>query len=253
MVPILAQLNGLEPAPVPFRADFDIDAEQLVATGAQIIYVCAPNNPTGTPVSRSALEYVVRNAPGIVVLDEAYAEFAVRTHADLLATSERLLVVRTLSKAFGLAGLRIGYGIGAAPFVREVERARGPYVVNALAALAAAAALVDDADGLQWVRTQAALARSIRGRLTDALTELAMSPLPSDANFVFVPTAEAEVIASTLDTAGIRVRVLTKLPMTTAALAQSGGAGLRIGVGPWPSMAALLDVLAPACRTAVRA
>ena len=108
MIPVLARLNGLEPVAIPLSHPYDVDAERLVDADAKITYLCAPNNPTGTGVSRAAVEYVVSRARGIVLLDEAYAEFAPEVFCDLVARNERLIVARTISKAFGLAGLRVG-------------------------------------------------------------------------------------------------------------------------------------------------
>src|SRR5215216_79328 len=148
MVPIFSRMNALEPVAVPLTPSFDLDADAMLATGARVVYLCSPNNPTGNAMSRAAIERVVERAPGVVILDEAYAEFAGANCLDLLARSERLLIVRTMSKAFGLAGLRVGYAAGAPALVAEVEKSRGPYKVHALAERAALAALTDDA---AWV------------------------------------------------------------------------------------------------------
>ncbi|HEX7940388.1 MAG TPA: histidinol-phosphate transaminase, partial [Gemmatimonadaceae bacterium] len=114
MIPILARLNGLVPVAVPMTSDYEVDPQQLVDRRAKITYLCSPNNPTSTALSRETVEYVVRNAAGLVVIDEAYAEFAPESVASLVSVSERLVVIRTFSKAFGLAGLRVGYGVGNA-------------------------------------------------------------------------------------------------------------------------------------------
>ena len=111
MLPYFSKVSGLRAAAVPLKPDFDIDVDGLLATGAKLIYVCTPNNPTGTVASRGALERLVDKAPGVVLLDEAYAEFARESHLDL-AVRPNVLVARTLSKAFGLAGMRVGYAVG---------------------------------------------------------------------------------------------------------------------------------------------
>jgi histidinol-phosphate aminotransferase len=244
MIPTFARLNGLEPVSIPLTLNYDIDAERLVHIGAKITYLCTPNNPTATALTREAVEYVASHAQGLVLLDEAYAEFAPETFVDLVARHERLLVTRTFSKAFGLAGLRVGCGVGHADGVGMVERARGPYKVNAMAERAALAALDESDDALGWVRTHAALAVETRERLTTELRALGLVALPSAANFVFVPTARAGVIGRLLRTRGVLVRAFAGLPTDLPALAASGGAALRIGVGPWPMMQALLDALA---------
>jgi histidinol-phosphate aminotransferase len=133
MIPIFGRLNGLEPVGLPMTPAFAADPQQLVDRRAKITYLCTPNNPTATALSHEAVAYVVANAAGLVIIDEAYAEFAPETFVSLVATHERLLVTRTFSKAFGLAGLRVGYGVGSRMVVDLVTRARGPYKVQAFA------------------------------------------------------------------------------------------------------------------------
>lgn len=230
MIPVFSRVNGIEPVAVPLRPDFDVDAEALLATGARVIYLCAPNNPTGTMISEGALNRVLERAPGVVVLDEAYAEFARDSSAAL--RHPRLIVTRTFSKAFGLAGLRVGYGIGPAELIAEVEKARGPYKVNAIAEHVAATALEQDLD---WVREHVALARASRDRLAEGLRGLGIQPLPSAANFLLVPVRDSARIASAMRERGIAVRAFTALPGV--------GDALRLGVGPWPVMEQVLNAL----------
>lgn len=246
MVPLFARLNGLEPIPVPFADNLDLDADRLIAARAKITYLCAPNNPTGTAISRAAVEHVASRAAGIVLLDEAYAEFAPESFADLVGRYERLLVVRTFSKAFGMAGLRIGYAAGVASLVSTVERARGPYKVSVLAERAAHAALSDTSGGLGWVRKHARLAVEIRDRVASALTVMELEPLPSTANFLFIPTASAAPLAARLRERGVLVRQFSGLPREPRVLAEADGAALRVGVGSWVMMQRFLDALAEA-------
>jgi histidinol-phosphate aminotransferase len=243
MIPVLARLNDLKPVSVPFADDFDIDAEQLVDAAADITYLCSPNNPTATAASRPAVEYVVRNATGIVILDEAYAEFAPETFEQLVRESDRLLVARTFSKAFGLAGLRVGFGVGAQALTRLVARARGPYKVNAMAELAVRAALEPGASGRDWVAARARTVIEHRARLAAALVARGLNPLSSAANFLFVPTPDAVNIARELVARGILVRVVSGIPDSPSVLAGARGTALRIGVGPWDMMEALLTAL----------
>jgi histidinol-phosphate aminotransferase len=246
MIPTFARLNGLEPVSIPLTEDFDVDAERLVELNAKITYLCTPNNPTATMLSRAAVEYVVEHARGVVLLDEAYGEFAPETFEGLATRFERVIVTRTFSKAFGLAGLRVGYGVASADLVSMVERARGPYKVNALAERAVLAALDPSDDALGWVRAHAALAVENRERMRSALGTLGLAALPSAANFLFVPTARARLLASALRKRGVLVRAFTGLPTTLRPLAEADGAALRIGVGPWDMMQTVLDALAEA-------
>jgi histidinol-phosphate aminotransferase len=244
MIPTFAQLNGIEPVSIPLTASYDVDAERLVACDAAITYLCTPNNPTATALSRAAVEYVVANARGIVLLDEAYAEFAPETFVDLVRRYDRLIVTRTFSKAFGLAGLRVGYGVGNAELTGLVERARGPYKVNAMAERAVLASLEETDEALGWIRTHAALAVENRERLVTSLRALELEPLPSAANFVFVPTVRAALLARRLRERGVLVRGFSGLPRDLPELAASNGEALRIGVGPWETIQTMLDTLA---------
>ena len=143
MIPIFAQMNALRwqgIAELPGAGMPQPDVDAMLATRARITYLCSPNNPTGALVTRDRIERVIRETSGVVIIDEAYAEFAGVSSIDLIAQSDRVLVIRTLSKAFGLAGLRIGYAVGQPSLVMEVEKSRGPYKVNAVAERVALAA-----------------------------------------------------------------------------------------------------------------
>ena len=228
MVPIFARMNALEPVAVPLTPSFELDAEAMLATEARVMYLCSPNNPTGNALSRAAIERVVERAPGVVILDEAYAEFAGANCLELLARSERLLVVRTMSKAFGLAGLRVGYAAGAPALAAAVEKSRGPYKVHALAERAALAALTDDAS-LRWVRERAAEVRENRARLVVELAAMGYETVPSDANFVLIAMDGAVRVGAALRERGVAARPF--------------GIGLRVTVGPWGMMEEFLRVL----------
>ncbi|CAN5147096.1 histidinol-phosphate transaminase [soil metagenome] len=244
MIPVVARLNSLEAVAIPLVSSFDLNVERLVDARAKITYICAPNNPTATGVSRAAVEYVLEHAQGIVLIDEAYAEFAPEVFADLVARHDRLIVARTFSKAFGLAGMRVGYGIASIENARLIERARGPYKVGRLAEQVVLAALEPTTDGVTWVRTHAALAIEHRDRVAAALRGLGLVVLPSAANFLMVPDARASVLASEMRNRGVGVRWFGGLPLAIPEFARSQGTALRIGIGPWDSMARLLDVIA---------
>jgi histidinol-phosphate aminotransferase len=239
MVPVFARLNSLVPVAVPLTASGAADADAILATGARIIYLCSPNNPTGTVTPADVVRRIVRESGAIVVLDEAYAEFSPEL-ADLRAEApalERLLVVRTFSKAWGLAGLRVGYGIGSGALVREVQKARGPYKLNAVAERAAVTALEQDDE---WMRQHAAEAVECRERAVSALRSFGLAPLDSRGNFVCVPVPDACKAAEQLAARGIAVRAFSALPVY--------GDVLRAGMAPWPVVEqfvrALREVLA---------
>lgn len=232
MMPIFARMNGLEPVAVPLQADLDIDVDALLATRARIIYICSPNNPTGTLASPRAIERVIDGADGIVVLDEAYAEFAGAGFIAAAPSRDNVLVVRTLSKAFGLAGLRVGYGCGAPELVAEVEKSRGPYKISAVAERSAVAALARD---MEWVGAHVDEALQNRAAFTDALRARGLTPIPSRANFVLVPVADASTLAARMRERGVAVRPFPAL--------HGVGDALRITIGPWWMMVACLAAL----------
>lgn len=238
MVPTFAKTNGLEPIAIPLASNYDVDVDAMLAVDAHITYLCTPNNPTATPLSRAAIEAVVDRAKGFVVIDEAYVDFADDDFSNLVKRSPRVLVARTFSKAFGLAGARVGYGIASPELITEIEKARGPYKLTALSERAACAAIGED---LEWVRDKAKLAIAAREWLRAELKGRGIDTPPSQANFVFAPIANAHAIASHMANAGVAVRAFAKLPLIDPLLAATNGDALRITVGPEPMMHAMLD------------
>ena len=240
MIPIFARMNGLVPVPIALTESLDVDPDAMLATGARIIYLCSPNNPTGGSLTRAAIDRIARDASGVVIIDEAYAEFASTDCRELLRTSERVLLTRTMSKAFGLAGLRVGYAAGARSLVAAVEKSRGPYKVSAIAERMSLAAL---GAGMPWVRDRIAEALDNRRRLLRALGERGLAALPSESNFVLVPVARAAERARAMRTLGVAVRPFDSLPPVTASLRATNGSALRISLGPWTMIEAALQAL----------
>jgi histidinol-phosphate aminotransferase len=237
MVPIFAKMNVLRSTLVTELPEHEVDADALLATGAKIIYLCSPNNPTGAVIARKTLERLIDNAPGIVLIDEAYVEFAGVSNVDLIRRSDRVLLIRTLSKAFGLAGLRVGYAIGQPALVTEVEKSRGPYKVNALAEQVAVTALRYD---VQWVEEHIQLAIESRDKLTIELLKLGLDPMTSGANFVCVPVPNCVEVGARMRELGVGVRPFPNLPHV--------GDALRISVGPWPMVEKCVAALAKAMK-----
>jgi histidinol-phosphate aminotransferase len=244
MIPALARINRLLPVAVPFRPDWDIDPDRLLAAGAAVTYICAPNNPTATGASRAAIEAVLEGAQGLVIVDEAYAEYAGTTVVNLLPRSDRLLVVRTLSKAFGLAGLRIGYAAGAPDLVRRIEGARGPFKVTSVSEAAAVAALTE---GRDWVAERVQETLALRRRFEAAVAAIpGWELLPSQANFVLARPAPGTVdtaaaLEARLRAIGVAGRFFPALP--------SIGDAIRFTIGPWEMLAPVLEAMAQGDRS----
>jgi histidinol-phosphate aminotransferase len=234
-----ARINGLEPVATALAADGAFDPDALLASDPAITYLCSPNNPTGARLDPDAVGRVLERTRGIVIVDEAYAEFAGEERIRTAPDHANLLVTRTLSKAFGLAGLRVGYACGSVALVREVELSRGPFKVTATAERAAAAAVRQD---VAWMRERVAQAVAMRERLADGLRALDLSPLPSVANFVLVPLSGAPRIAAAMREAGVAVRPFEALPGI--------GDAVRITAAPAEEIDAALAALAGAMACA---
>jgi histidinol-phosphate aminotransferase len=240
MTEVFARVNGLVPLSIPLTDGYDLDVEGMLAGAPRLAYVCAPNNPTGTCVTRARIEALARGLDGVLIVDEAYADFAESSCLDLARSQPNVLVVRTMSKAFGLAGARVGFAVGQAALVREVEKSRGPFRVSVSGAAAATAALRHD---LPWVRSRAMDAIAVRERLIRELQVRGLTPLPSAANFVFVPVAGAMALAKVMEANGVSVRAFRGLAPVSPALAASNGEALRITCAPWPEIELALAAL----------
>jgi histidinol-phosphate aminotransferase len=200
MYPYLPALTGAREIRVPLAEGdvHDLDAMAAEVTAAtQLLIVCNPNNPTATHLPAAEIAAFCERIPPhvTVILDEAYVEF--QTHddpgatLDLLEDFPNLVVLRTFSKCYGLAGLRVGYAIGAAGFRAAVDAVRQPFSVNALAQAAGAEAILHQDDVLRRVES------TVAARLTvqESLRELGLAVTDSHANFSWIDLGEAEEAA----------------------------------------------------------
>jgi len=185
----LALLMNARPVEVPLTADFRVDLEAMAARlgpRTKIVYICNPNNPTGTINTRREMDRFLERVPRetLVVLDEAYREFVEDENypdgLDYLRAGYNVLVLRTFSKVFGLAGLRVGYAIGDRALIAYLHRVREPFNVNALAQEAALAAL-EDRDFVERTRDNN---RRGKARLYQAFEALNLPFVPTEANFI---------------------------------------------------------------------
>ncbi|MEN8376671.1 MAG: histidinol dehydrogenase [Gemmatimonadota bacterium] len=224
MVPVLARMNALRAVGVPSPVA-DPDVDRLLAAAPAAVYLCRPNNPTGLSMAAAAVRRADAEARGAVLLDEAYADFAGEDLTAWAAASERTVSLRTFSKAWGLAGGRVGYAIGPAAAIAEIEKSRGPYKVSAPAEAAALAALAED-DG--WRAEAVARAIEARAALSAALVDLGFDALASRANFVLAPVADAPAAKTALYARGVGVRAFAGLPGV--------GDAIRVTVGPPEAM-----------------
>ena len=213
-----AQLQGLKFVGVPLTADFELDEPAMLAAMREhrpaITYIAYPNNPTANLWNAEAIRRLIAEAAGfggLVVMDEAYQPFSSHSWLDEIranpAENAHVLLMRTLSK-FGLAGVRIGYMIGAQALVHEVDKLRPPYNVSVLNAECALFAL-EHADVFAQ---QAAQIREQRAVLIDALDRVpGVTPFPSDANMVLVRVPDAQRCFDGLKAQGMLVKNVSKM------------------------------------------
>ena len=171
----------------------DLDALLPRLAGAAVVWLCAPNNPTGAAEDPATLMLVAHEAaslaePPLIAIDEAYFEFVEMSAVTWLERFSNLLVIRTVSKAFGLAGVRVGYGVGSRETIARLERVRPPGSISTISAALAAAALRHP----EVARENAARLASERDRLVARLTEAGWPPAPSVTNFLLVPFGSPE-------------------------------------------------------------
>ncbi len=225
--PIATQAAGGRLIQVPTREDgYDLDAiVAAVDRNTRIIYFSNPNNPTGTMVPASEVDRFLDRVPAnvVVILDEAYydfAEYLAQQHGaayshslDYLKNRNNIVILRTFSKAHGLAGVRVGYGIGPAELMSYFARMRTTFSVSSVAQAAALAALADEA------HTRKALVNNAEQIpvLTEALTELGCRPIPTWTNFIYVDLGEdSNEICKRMQAEGVIVRPLASWGDPTA-------------------------------------
>jgi histidinol-phosphate aminotransferase len=219
-----AQLTGATFRELPLAADGNFDLEAILATinsATRIVYLCTPNNPTGAVLSKAAFADFMARVPEhvLVVVDQAYQEFVTTEDAadpfEYFDGKRPLVILRTFSKMYAMAGARVGYGIAPAPVVEAIDKIRTPFNVNSVAQAGAIAALADQDELL---RRKMENARN-RSALCECFQRLGLKYYPSQANFVWVYVPQAAVVFDKLLHEGIIVRNF------------SADGGLRISVG----------------------
>ncbi|MDQ5898434.1 MAG: histidinol-phosphate aminotransferase [Pseudomonadota bacterium] len=214
MYAMSAQLQGLAFVGVPLTPDFELDETSMLEAIEQhrpaITYIAYPNNPTANLFDDAVIERIVAavgRQNGLVVFDEAYQPFASRSWMARAGEFDHVLVMRTLSK-FGLAGIRLGYMVGPAALIGEIDKVRPPYNVSVLNAEAALFAL-EHADEYA---TQAAVLRQERERLQAALREMpGVKAWPSEANMILVRVADSKATFEGMKRQGVLIKHVAAL------------------------------------------
>jgi histidinol-phosphate aminotransferase len=227
----LVTLQEGEAVHVPYPEDFSLPPT-LAPAGGRITFVCHPNSPSGTPVAIESIRTLAQQVAGLLVVDEAYVDFADATALPLIREFDHVIVLRTFSKSFSLAGMRIGLAFAAPSLIAELMKVKDSYNVSRLSLVAATAALQDYA----WMQANVARIRRTRSSLIDELRQRAFTVLPSQSNFVLARRAgqDLEGLYRGLKSKGILVRYFP-----TPALCDA----VRITVGTDDEIAALLHAL----------
>jgi histidinol-phosphate aminotransferase len=201
-----ALVAGMRFVGVRLRPDFGLDLPATLAAIERerpaLTFIAYPNNPTGNLFARADVEAILRAAPGLVVVDEAYYAFSDASFLPDVARYPNLLLIRTVSKV-GMAGLRLGYAVGAPEWIAELDKVRPPYNVNALTQAAAVELLADTA----WIGEQAKAIRSERARIETALKRLPGTMVfATQTNFILVRVRGADAVFEGLKARRILVK-----------------------------------------------
>jgi histidinol-phosphate aminotransferase len=237
MYEVSANINDIQTKKVSLTEEFQLNLEgiaEAIDKNTKLIFICSPNNPTGNSINRDDVETLLNNFDGIVVVDEAYINFSrQKTFIQELTEYSNLVVLQTLSKAWGLAGLRVGMAFASEEIIEVMNKVKPPYNINESSQQLALKALgnVEQVNG--WIKETLAQ----RDKLVLALKELdfVLDIYPSDANFILVKTTDPKGIYNFLVQNGIIVRDRSKIDLCEGSL--------RITVGTPAENETLIDTL----------
>jgi histidinol-phosphate aminotransferase len=237
MYAVAADVNAVEYRRVPLDAHYQFQAGALLQAcdhNTKLIFLCSPNNPTGNSLCAGEIQSLLDRFEGIVVLDEAYIDFSSGPGwVSRLTAYPNLLILQTFSKAWGMAGIRLGMAMGTPELIAILNKIKYPYNVNILTQQTAMQALADTRSRSEWLRT----ILEERQRLSEAMKNLpaVLEVYPTDANFFLIRTVNANQIYAYLVEKGIIVRNRSSVSLC--------GQCLRITVGSPGENHALLDAL----------
>jgi histidinol-phosphate aminotransferase len=237
MYQVSANINDIETRNVPLTDEFQLNMEgiaEAIDKNTKLIFICSPNNPTGNSINRPDVETIMANFNGIVVVDEAYINFSrQKTFIQELTEYANLVVLQTLSKAWGLAGLRLGMAFASEEIIEVMNKVKPPYNVNEASQQLAIKALANIEQVNAWIKETL----TQRDNLVLGLKEFefVVDIYPSDANFILVKTTDANGIYDYLVDKGIIVRNRSKVELCEGCL--------RITVGTPAENQTLLQTL----------
>jgi len=237
MYEVCAEMNDVKIKKVNLEKEYQLNIDAIASAidpFTKLIFICSPNNPTGNSINRADVEIILNNFDGIVVIDEAYINYSQqRSFIAELTEYPNLIVMQTLSKAWGLAGLRLGMAFASQPIIELMNKVKYPYNINTATQLLALEAL----DNIDWVNEHIAITVIERENLKNELLSLSFTEVvyPSDANFLLAKMKNARNIYEQLCQKGIIVRDRSKVVLCEDSL--------RITVGTEDENKKLIEAL----------
>lgn len=229
MYEVSANINNVALKRVPLTADYQLNLEgiaEAIDKNTKLIFICSPNNPTGNSLNREDIETVLANFSGIVIVDEAYINYSrQKTFIQELTEYANLVILQTLSKAWGLAGLRIGMAFASEEIIEVFNRVKPPYNINEASQTLALEALNNTKQVNDWIKQTL----TERDNLVLSIKKLdfVLDIYPSDANFILVKTKDANSIYQFLVNKGIIVRNRTNVELCEGCLRITVGTHLE--------------------------
>ena len=208
----LTQIQGAEFVEVPYHENYTLPVEPLIETQGAVTFVASPNSPSGTVASVEELEKLATHLSGVLVIDEAYVDFAETDALEVVKKYDNVIILRTLSKGYSLAGLRLGFGVANPALLEGLIKVKDSYNVDAVACAVGAAAIADQ----DHKNTNANMIKVSRAQMADELQKLGFHVLPSQANFLLAqsPGGNAECLYKSLKEQGILVRYFNQPQLT---------------------------------------
>ncbi len=229
----LAEIQGARTVAIAFPEDYSLPPG-LAGNGARLTLLSNPNAPSGTLVPPEQVARLAESLPGVLLVDEAYVDFAERNCLALVERHDNVIVTRTLSKSYSLAGLRFGFAVAQEPLIEGMAKVKDSYNVSGLAVAGATAAIADQ----EWLKQSVRKIKAARERLTAGLREMGFTCWPSQTNFVLARVPEGQ------DAAGIFEDLFERKILVRYFDAPRLDDCLRISIGTDEQTDALLDAMA---------
>jgi histidinol-phosphate aminotransferase len=228
----LAQIQDAEVVEVPYQEDYSLPIEQLIEAQGAVTFIASPNSPSGTAAPVELLDKLAMQLSGVLVVDEAYVDFAESDGLELVKKYDNVIILRTLSKGYSLAGLRLGFGVANPVLLEGLIKVKDSYNVDAVACAVGASAIADQTHK----NSNAQKIKASRTQMAEALHELGFDVLPSQANFLLArfPSGNAEFLYQMLKQRGILIRYFNQPRLADK---------LRITVGTPEQNETLIQVL----------